>query len=65
MTVTVNGRQLETQAASLAALLQELGYAERKVATAVNGDFVRAALRDETTLNPGDAIDVVVPMQGG
>ncbi len=65
MTVTVNGRRLETAAGTLAELLAELGYGERKVATAVNGDFVRAALRCETPLSPGDAVDVVVPMQGG
>lgn len=65
MTVTVNGRPLETKADSLEALLQELGYAERKVATAVNGTFVRATLRAETSLVAGDQIDVVVPMQGG
>ncbi len=65
MTVTMNGRQHETEASSLQALLQELGYAERKVATVVNGDFVRAALRAGTLLRVGDSIDVVVPMQGG
>ncbi len=65
MTVTVNGQPHETGAASLEALLQELGYSERRVATAVNGDFVRAALRGETAISPGDRIDVVVPMQGG
>ncbi|MEQ8652213.1 MAG: sulfur carrier protein ThiS [Kiloniellales bacterium] len=65
MTLTVNGRPLETDAPSLEALLAELGYADRKVATAVNGTFVRATLRAETSLAPGDQIDVVVPMQGG
>ncbi len=65
MTVTVNGRRLETSAATLEELLTELGYGERKVATAVNGDFVRATLRGDTRLASGDAIDVVAPMQGG
>lgn len=65
MTVTVNGQPHETAATSLQDLLQELGYGERKVATAVNGDFVRATLRAETTIASGDRIDVVVPMQGG
>jgi len=65
MTVTLNGRPLETAAATLAELLDEQGYATRKVATAVNGDFVRAALRGETRLAAGDTVDVVAPMQGG
>ncbi|MBC6416785.1 MAG: sulfur carrier protein ThiS [Rhodospirillales bacterium] len=65
MTVTVNGRPHETEAASLHDLLEELGFAGRKVATALNGDFVRASLRSETGLNDGDAVEVVVPMQGG
>ena len=65
MTVTVNGRPHETEAASLQDLLEELGFAGRKVATALNGDFVRTSLRGETVLNDGDAVEVVVPMQGG
>ncbi|GAB5466985.1 MAG: sulfur carrier protein ThiS [Rhodospirillales bacterium] len=63
--LTVNGEGRETRAATLEALLQDLGYGDRKVATAVNGDFVRAALRADTRLAPGDAVDIVAPMQGG
>ena len=65
MTVTVNGRPHETEAATLADLLLELGYSAEKVATAVNGDFVRLTLRDSTELSSGDHIDVLAPMQGG
>ena len=42
-----------------------LGFAGRKIATAVNGRFVAAAARPATKLADGDRIEVVAPMQGG
>ncbi|PTX56125.1 sulfur carrier protein [Litoreibacter ponti] len=65
MRIQLNGVPRETEAATLDALLIEAGYADAVVATAVNGDFVPAAARASTTLNQGDAIEVVAPMQGG
>ena len=49
----------------LARALAELGFGDRIVATAVNGDFVPARKRAETALSEGDRIEVVAPMQGG
>ena len=65
MRIEVNGKPVETAAATLGALLDELGYGEQKVATALNRQFVRAADRRQTTLAPGDSIEVVMPRQGG
>ena len=45
MKITVNGTPRETGAATLAALLEELGHGGAKVATAVNEGFVPAAQR--------------------
>ena len=50
---------------TLAALLQELEYDERHVATALNQAFVRKADRAETKLREGDRIEIVSPRQGG
>ncbi|MEO1190998.1 MAG: sulfur carrier protein ThiS [Pseudomonadota bacterium] len=63
--LTVNGEAQAVAATTLKALLDELGYSEKRVATAVNGAFVRVGLRSETQLQPGDAVDIVAPMQGG
>ena len=65
MKITVNGTPRETGAATLAALLEELGHGGAKVATAVNESFVPAAIRPEQRLNEGDRIEIVAPRQGG
>ncbi len=65
MKIEVNGKPVEAKAATLAALLDELEYGDMKVATALNRQFVRAADRAATPLKSGDAVEVVVPRQGG
>jgi sulfur carrier protein len=45
--------------------LIELGYQEKTVATAVNGQFVAAEARKSAPLSEGDKIEIVAPMQGG
>jgi sulfur carrier protein len=50
MRILVNGAWRETLAAELSAVLQELGYREAVVATAVNGEFVAAGVRACTRL---------------
>ena len=65
MKIEVNGKPVEAKATTLAALLEELEYGDQKVATALNRQFVRATDRAVTALAPGDAVEVVVPRQGG
>ncbi|HLH11735.1 MAG TPA: sulfur carrier protein ThiS [Methylovirgula sp.] len=65
MNIEVNGKRRDVQAATLAALLEELGYEDRLVATALNRNFVRAADRQGTELKAGDAVEILVPRQGG
>ncbi|MAU52974.1 MAG: thiamine biosynthesis protein ThiS [Roseovarius sp.] len=65
MKITVNGTPRETGAATLAALLEELGHGGAKVATAVNEGFVPAAQRAATPLRDGDRVEIVAPRQGG
>ena len=65
MRIFVNGDQHDVELRTLALALEELGYRGKKIATAVNGRFVAAALRPDTTLADGDQIEVVAPMQGG
>lgn len=63
--LTVNGESHDVTTASLATLLIELGYGERKVATAINGDFVPERARAGVALKHGDQIEIVAPRQGG
>jgi thiamine biosynthesis protein ThiS len=65
MLIHVNGKALEVTAATLAALLDELEYCDVPVATALNRNFVRAIDRNDTPLKPGDAVEILVPKQGG
>lgn len=65
MKLRVNGKDTDVEAADLQALLDELGYAEARVATARNGVIVHKDDRAKTELQTGDAIEIVAPMQGG
>jgi sulfur carrier protein len=65
MRILVNGAWREAGGAQLAGVLQELGYGDSVVTTAVNGEFVAAAARAATPLHEGDRLEVLAPMQGG
>jgi sulfur carrier protein len=65
MRILVNGASREIRAAQLAAVLEELGYADAVVTTAVNGEFVAAGARVAVALQDGDRVEVLAPMQGG
>ncbi|MBS0550858.1 MAG: sulfur carrier protein ThiS [Proteobacteria bacterium] len=65
MQIFVNGDRQEVDAKTLALALAALGYGGKKIATAVNGQFVSAAARTDRALSDGDRIEVVAPMQGG
>jgi sulfur carrier protein len=65
MRILVNGAWREAQAAQLAGVLEELGYAGAVVSTAVNDEFVAVAARAATALHEGDRLEVLAPMQGG
>jgi sulfur carrier protein len=65
MKILVNGVWRDMGAADLAGALQELGYADAVVATALNGEFVPAGSRPAARLTDGDRLEVLAPMQGG
>jgi sulfur carrier protein len=65
MRIHVNGKALDVRAATLAALLRELDYEDGPVATALNRNFVRKTDRGRTPLQEGDAVEILVPRQGG
>ncbi len=63
--LVVNGRKAKSAARTLAALLEEQGFANAKVATALNGQFVPQARRATTALDGGDRVEIVSARQGG
>ena len=64
-TLLVNGQAREVAAMTLAEVLEALDYADAKVATALNGEFVPARSRESTPVKDGDRIEVLAPRQGG
>ncbi len=65
MKLLLNGVPIEAQENMLAELLVSQGFGGSKVATAVNGEFVPAGLREGHVLNEGDSVEILAPMQGG
>lgn len=65
MKIIVNGEPTEVSASTLTAILEELGYRDEKVATAINEAFVPAATRGDASLEAGDRLEIVTPRQGG
>lgn len=65
MHILVNGDPRNLNATTCAQALEELGYAQAIVATALNGVFLSAADRETTVLKSGDALEILAPMQGG
>jgi sulfur carrier protein len=63
--ILLNGEAFATDAKTLDELCTRLGFAEAKIATAVNGSFVAAVKRSATKLAPADEIEIVAPRQGG
>jgi sulfur carrier protein len=63
--IVLNGEAFATDAKTLDELCVRLGFAEAKIATALNGSFVAAASREVTPLTDEDEIEIVAPRQGG
>ncbi|MBC9245377.1 sulfur carrier protein ThiS [Paracoccus sp. 11-3] len=65
MKITVNGELKHISATTLQTALVELGYADARVATAVNETFVPSSARAGQALAEGDRLEILAPMQGG
>ncbi len=65
MQILLNGERVATDAHTLDELCAKLGFAEAKVATALNGSFVAADRRNMTRLTEADEVEIVAPRQGG
>ena len=65
MNITLNGERRSITGPTVADVLAEIELAEARVATALNGTFLSAARRADTTLKDGDSLEVLSSMQGG
>lgn len=65
MQIEVNEELHDVSSDSLADVLEELGYGDARVATAVDGAFVPASARMTFRLSAGARLEVLAPMRGG
>lgn len=65
MRLLVNGEARETAAATVAALVDELGLDRRKVAVERNLEIVPRSLHEAAALGEGDRIEIVQIVGGG
>ena len=66
-TIRVNGREEALAADTVAALMaaRDILPGTRGVAVALNGAVVPSRRWEETPLTPGDALEIIRPVQGG
>ncbi len=63
--ITLNGENVPLDApAAVSDLVERWGY-DGRIAVAVNGTIVPKSKHGETTVAPGDAVEIVAPMKGG
>ena len=66
MQIFLNGQTIDLQApASLADLLEQQGYAQRRVAVEVNRSIVPKSQHGQHILNEGDKVEIVHALGGG
>lgn len=66
MIILINGKRKNIDGApDIASVLEAEGYSNKLVAVAHNGEFVPRISYAHTTLNDGDELEIVAPMQGG
>ncbi len=67
ITMTLNGKAIEYKgnAPSVTTLLKKEGFADKKIAVAINGQFIPKSSYNEHIINENDDIEIVAPMQGG
>ena len=66
MQIFLNGQTLDLQAPmSLANLLEQQGYAQRRVAVELNRSIVPKSQHSQHLLNEGDKVEIVHALGGG
>ena len=65
MTLTVNGVVTDVDASTIAELVVTLGLAGKRIAVERNGEIVSRSRYAETSLAPGDRLEIVGAIGGG
>ncbi|ODS23257.1 thiamine biosynthesis protein ThiS [Candidatus Endobugula sertula] len=54
-----------TRSINLSTLLEQQAYQMKKIAVAINGEFVPRSRYNDTMINDGDQVDVIQAVGGG
>jgi len=66
MEMIVNGKPVQVEGvATVSQLLEQLGFAGKRVAVEKNGEIVPKSVHAETAINADDKIEIVVAVGGG
>ena len=65
ISITVNGEPRRSKAATIAALVREIGLKPEKVAVEHNGEIAPRSTLEEVPLNDGDVLEIVHFVGGG
>jgi sulfur carrier protein len=66
MIISVNGESRQfTDRLTVAALVESLGYAGKRIAVERNGEIVPRSRHAETVMTEGDRVEIVVAVGGG
>ncbi|HTH94203.1 MAG TPA: sulfur carrier protein ThiS [Rhodocyclaceae bacterium] len=66
MDMIVNGKPIQVEgAATVSQLLEQLGFAGKRVAVEKNGEIVPKSLHADTAISAADKIEIVVAVGGG
>ena len=66
MDMIVNGKPVQVEgAATVSQLLEQLGFAGKRVAVEKNGEIVPKSLHADTAISAADKIEIVVAVGGG
>lgn len=66
MDMIVNGKTVQVEnAATVSQLLEQLGFAGKRVAVEKNGEIVPKSVHAETAIGADDKIEIVVAVGGG
>lgn len=66
MNIRLNGEHRPiTAGLTVSALIEELGYQDKRIAVERNGEIVPRSAHPDTELNDGDTLEIVVAVGGG
>jgi sulfur carrier protein len=65
MQITLNGTSRSTAAATVAALVRDLGFDGKRIAVERNGEIVPRSRYDDTPIADGDRFEIVGAVGGG